>query len=222
MKILNLISYISFQSPELFEKFKDDEILTISPLTDPNLDNFIKCEIGSLSYVLAMIASEISTEFSDFDTGLLSGESSVGEEEIPEILEFIKDLDYVLIDENAIKFHADKVNMEHFLNLIAKDAQILGLNGSKIEFKNTKFNELKELQSFDGAVVLKHTKNLNFVGGPYFSMSSKLKDGDEVEISGVKRVFKLDKNLKGTVALLGVESVNSYIYEVAKFSKVQR
>lgn len=222
MRVLNLIPYLSFQSPKLLQKFKDSDILTISPLTDPNLRNFIKCEIGSMSYVLAMIASEISNEFSDFDDGLLSGESSVGEEEIPQILDFIEELDYILVDENALKFHFDKSSVNAFLKLISKktDARVLGLKGDDINLPNLEFNHLEELPNFDGAVVLKHDVNLEFVGGPYFSASSKLKDSDEVDILGVRRTFKLDKNLKGTVALLGVDKVNSYIYEIAKFSKV--
>lgn len=221
MRVLNLVPFLSFQSMELFSKFKDGEILTISPLSDPNLESFIKCEIGSLSYVLAMIAAELEPEIYDFDTGELSGESSVGEEEIPEILEFIKRLDYILVDENALNFHFDKASVLAFLNLIASKsgAKILGLNG-EINLDSSKFSELKELPNFDGAVVLKHEKDDKFVGGPYFMASSKLKDGDEVDILGVRRTFKLDKNLKGTVALLGTPKVDSYIYEIAKFSKV--
>lgn len=221
MKVLNLIPMLSFQSPELFSKFKDDKILTISPLKDPNLDDFIKCEIGSLSYVLAMIAAEISPEIYDFDTGELSGESSVGEEEIPEILEFIKTLDYILVDENALNFHFDKTSVLAFLNLIAckSGAKVLGVNG-EINLDSSEFTELKELPNFDGAVVLKHNLDDKFVGGLYFMASSKLKDGDVVDIFGVRRVFKLDRDLKGTVALLGLPKIDSYIYEIAKFNKV--
>lgn len=221
MKVLNLIPMLSFQSPKLFTKFKDKEILTISPIKDPNLKDFIKCEIGSLSYVLAMIVAELEPKIYEFDIGELSGESSVGEEEIPEILEFIESLDYILVDDNALNFHFDKTSVLAFLNLIAlkSGAKILGLNG-EINLENAKFSELKELPNFDGAVVLKHDLDDKFVGGPYFMASSKLKDGDMVEISGVRRVFKLDRDIKGTVALLGLPKIDSYIYEIAKFSKV--
>ncbi len=88
MKILNFASLLSLQNPVLAEGFKSAEILSVSPLQDPHLPGeLIKCEIGAQSFVLALICSSFCDEqyFADLDAEYLSGESSVGEEEIEQI-----------------------------------------------------------------------------------------------------------------------------------------
>ena len=102
MKILSLASKLSLQSPKLIDKFKNDEIMVISPLDDSINANFIKCEIGAISYALALIGLEFGFggEFWDgLDCGELSGESNIGEEELPSICEFIKNCDICVISD---------------------------------------------------------------------------------------------------------------------------
>ncbi|NLK65906.1 MAG: hypothetical protein GX282_00300 [Campylobacteraceae bacterium] len=229
MKILNLTPNLSFQAPELVTKFKNAEFLTISPLNS-ELENetHIKCEIGSMSYALALIVQGFSKDsaIEELDTGFLSGESNVGEEEIEDILEFLDGANLVIVDEEILNHNKDSLNLKFLINAIASNfsLEIVSLNGDKVTLKNTKFSELEELDSFDGAVVFKHTKDDKFVGGNYFCLVAKIKDGDKVRIKApnldVVREFKLDKEMRGTVALLGVDKVDSYAYEVVKVSKV--
>lgn len=222
MKVLNLIPNFSFKG------YENAEILSISPFSE-KLGESVKCEIGAISYVLAMICEKISNDefFKGLDVGFLSGESNVGEEEIDEILEFLKECEILLIDQNALKFHTDRQNIENFLAILAKNfnLKILDENAQEIDLKISKFSELKELENFDGAVVFEHNKNLDFIGGNYFSMIAKIKDGDEVEITTKsqkeRRIFKLNENLKGTIALLGVSKLENFSFEVAKISKVK-
>ena len=72
MKILSLASKLSLQSPKLVDKFKNDEIMVISPLDDSINAKFIKGEIGAMSYVLALIGLEFGFDgefWNDLDEG---------------------------------------------------------------------------------------------------------------------------------------------------------
>lgn len=230
MKILNLASKLSFESKNLLQKYSKDEILTISPLVDEGLENseFIKCEIGSISYVLALLAQKVCNDeyFLSLDTGFLSGESNVGEEEIEEICEFLQDCELVILDKNIIKTHQDYKNNEGFLAILQEKFgfDIIDLDGNFIKCEICDFSNLKELENYDGSVVFKHLNDLNFIGGKYFCMVAKIKDGDEVQITlknqSVKRKFILDEKLKGTIAFLGLEGFDDYNFEVAKISRI--
>jgi len=222
MRILNLVSLLEFEKPELFERRKFDEILTISPLL--NKTPQIRCEIGSLSYVLAMICLylELGDDLDALDGGYLSGESNVGDEEIER--EFYKaHFDAILVDKNLIEFDENRRNLEISLARISAffDAKIIDFESeNELKFNDGKFDEFKELQSFDGAVIFKHSCDLEFKGGRYFTAVTKLKDGQNCEIKGKtlneKAKFVLDENIKGTVAFLGLESFSGYKFELAK------
>ena len=227
MKIFNITPNLSFQNPDLAAKFHNASFLTLSPMEDEKLQNniFVKCEISSEAYVLMMIASEICKDLENEDIGFLSGESSVGEEEIEEIVDFLKDANFIIADENMLNFHKDKDNIKALLNLIASNfnLKIIDSAGNKLDFNSANLGELKELDNFDGAVVYKHTKDDEFKGGNYFKIVSKVKDGELVTIKSknlnITKTFKFDKNLKGTIAFLGVKNLDNYAFEVVKTHK---
>lgn len=230
MRILNLTSMLSFQSFKLYENYKDSKFLTISPLDDTKIKNnkSIKCEVGSLSYVLAMICQKIDSKeyFSSLDTGFLSGESNVSEEEIEEIVDFLSLCDLIIIDENVLTYHKDKENISTFLSIIVNkfNLKIINLENEIVSLKAHDLKELKDLDAFDGLIIFKHTKDRNFRGGSYFATISKIKDNDVVQIIGKtineQRKFILDESMKGTIAFLGIEKLDSYSYEVIKVNKV--
>lgn len=227
MKIFNITPNLSFQNPDLAAKFHNASFLTLSPMEDEKLQNniFVKCEISSEAYVLMMIASEICKDLENEDIGFLSGESSVGEEEIEEIVDFLKDANFIIADENMLNFNKDKDNIKALLNLIASNfnLKIIDSAGNKLDFNSANLGELKELDNFDGAVVYKHTKDDEFKGGNYFKIVSKVKDGELVTIKSknlnITKTFKFDKNLKGTIAFLGVKNLDNYAFEVVKTHK---
>ena len=227
MKIFNITPNLSFQNPDLAAKFHNASFLTLSPMEDEKLQNniFVKCEISSEAYVLMMIASKICKDLENEDIGFLSGESSVGEEEIEEIVDFLKDANFIIVDENMLNFHKDKDNIKALLNLIALNFNLKVINsaGNKLNFNSANLGELKELDSFDGAVVYKHTKDDEFKGGGYFKIVAKVKDGELATIKSknlnITKTFKFDKNLKGTIAFLGVKNLDNYAFEVVKTHK---
>ena len=235
MKILNLAPLLSLQAPTLAASLKDAEILSVSPLQDPHLPGeLIKCEIGAQSFVLALICASFCDEpyFADLDAEYLSGESSVGEEEIEQIAEFLQSgCDALLIDDALIKTHPDAENIRAFLSLIAAKfgVKILSLRGERAELGAqgwANLSPLKEPENFDGAVVFKHDADDRLIGGRYFCMVAKIKHGDRVRIKtphlNLEKEFILDEGLKGTVALLGSggHGFGGYNFELAEISKV--
>ena len=235
MKILNFAPLLNLQAPTLAVSLKDAEILSVSPLQDPHLSGeLIKCEIGAQSFVLALICASFCDEqyFADLDLEYLSGESSVGEEEIEQIAEFLQSgCDALLIDDALVKTHPDAENIKAFLSLIAAkfEIKILSLRGERADLdsqERVNLSPLKEPENFDGAVVFKHDADKRLIGGRYFSMVAKIKHGDRVRIKtphlDLQKEFILDEGLKGTVALLGLGawSFDGYDFELAEISKV--
>ncbi len=235
MKILNFAPLLRLQSPGLTEGFKHAKILSVSPLRDPYLESeLIKCEIGAQNFVLALICASFCDEpyFADLDLEYLSGESSVGEEEIEQIAEFLRGgCDAILIDDALIKTHPDAENIKAFLSLIAAEfgVKILSLRGERADLgaqERVNLSPLKEPENFDGAVVFKHDADDRLVGGVYFSMVAKIKYGDRVRIKtphlNLEKEFILDEELKGTIALLGSggQGFGGYNFELAEISKV--
>ena len=235
MKILNFASLLSLQNPALAEGFKSAEILSVSPLQDPHLSGeLIKCEIGAQSFVLALICASFCDEpyFADLDAEYLSGESSVGEEEIEQIAEFLQSgCDALLIDDALIKTHPDAENIRAFISIIAAKfgIKILSLRGERADLGAqgwANLSPLKEPKNFDGAVVFKHDADDRLIGGRYFCMVAKIKGGDRVRIKtphlNLEKEFILDEELKGTIALLGSggQGFSGYNFELAEISKV--
>lgn len=226
MKYLNLTSILEFENPQIWDKIKNDECLSISPLI--NTGTQIRCEIGALSYVLAMFCLnlELGDDLDELDLGYLSGESNVGEEEIEENTDFVASADIIIVDKDLIKFDKNKRNLEIFITRLAQKsgAKIIDLNGDELNFENGEISELEELEIFDGAVIFTHTKNQNFSGGKYFGIVTKLRDGDNAKIKtkSLEKTakFHLDENIKGTIAFLGVDEIRGYKFELARVLRV--
>lgn len=84
-KSLSIANLLSLSDKNLAKKIKEHEFKYISCFEDNELggENLIRCEIGSISYVLALLckyANLVQSEFFDeLDDGLISGECNVGE-----------------------------------------------------------------------------------------------------------------------------------------------
>lgn len=218
MKILDASPNLEFINKELFDSY--DEILRISPFGG------IKCEIGAIVYILAIIAKNLGIkEFCNLDEGELIAESNLNDDEVDEIMEFIKRADGIVIDENSLKFHYDADNLKILLNKIAKflNIKIFDESGAQIEFDEKEFSSLKPLINYDGFVIFKHSKNLDFIGSDYFSKITKLSNNENIKIitkSGViKRNFKIDDKISGIIGICGVDKVQDYAFEVIKFDR---
>ncbi|EDO7754036.1 hypothetical protein ACVZZ8_000869 [Campylobacter coli] len=202
----------SLKNKNLCEKIGVNSI-NISCLEDKNLKaKFYKCEIASLSFVLALLC-KLSDEgqFCDLDEGYLSAESCFGEEEAGEVLAFLKEVKYLIIDKN-IHSYKDSENIKYFLNFLSVKygLKILDSNEKECDFKKAKLNTLKELDNYDGLVLFRaNLQDKNLHCSKQFLQIAKCKDQSEVEILAKDFSFKtklcLDENLQGTIAFLNYD-----------------
>ena len=227
-KSLSIANLLSLSDKNLAKKIKEHEFKYISCFEDNELGgkNLIRCEIGSISYVLALLckyANLVQNEFFDeLDDGLISGECNVGEEEFEELGEWIKDVKNVIIDDSLFA-HPDKEAIFWLLEILGKNVVLAG--GEVKEFAvGGEVGELRELDNFDGAVVyLNKNASDEIVGGVQFGIVAKAKDGETLNLKAkdfsVRAKFRLDPTLKGTVALLGAKKFDGYAFKQVVVSK---
>lgn len=230
MKILSLAAFLSLQNPALAQKFAEDEKIIISAIEDYKLKNstFLKCEAGSLNIILALLAKKISSQkefFQELDEAFLYSEANLDEEDIEELGQFLEDCELIIID-SSYKEHKDRKNIESLLAIISQayKIKIISTDEEELKFKEESLEELKLYDSFNGITLLKLKEAQGFLGSRYFATINNLQDGESYNIISpslnVKATFKIDENLKGSVAILEENNKNSYIYEIAKISKV--
>lgn len=241
-KTLSLASLLCEQNPQLAERIKQNEFLYISCFEDKILgtENLVRCEIGSASYVLALLckysldASKFDEQtreyFEGLDEGYLSGECNVGEEEFEQIAEFLNGCENIVIDSSFLA-HADAKNIFEFLQMLGKNVVLS--DAEQGEFKTDgELSPLKEPESFDGSVVffMDEADGLNLsgevkelIGSASFAAAAKVKDGDMVSVQAkgveAKAKFKLEPQMKGTVALCRAK-FSGYAFKLAKISKI--
>ncbi|AQW82270.1 NADH dehydrogenase [Campylobacter pinnipediorum] len=228
-KTLSLANLLSLSNLKLANELKECEFKYISCLNDEILGskNLIKCEIGSISYVLALLCKytlDIKNEYFDgLDEGYLSGECSVGEEEFDELKDWMKDVKNIIIDSSFFT-HPDSKMLFEFLNLF--DIDIVLADGEASEIKiDKKFTELKELDGYDGSVIYQYISQDSFVkGGTSFAIASKVKDKDNIFLKAedfeLNADFILDTTLKGTIAFVPVKKVNGYNFRLVRVQKI--
>ena len=227
-KSLSIANLLSLSDKNLAKKIKEHEFKYISCFEDNELGskNLIRCEIGSISYVLALLCKYAnlgqSEFFDELDDGLISGECNVGEEEFEELGEWIKDVKNVIIDDSLFT-HPDKEAIFWLLEILGKNVVLAG--GGVSEFRaGAKVGELRELENFDGAVIyLNKNASDEIVGGVQFGIVAKAKDGETLNLKAkdfsVRAKFRLDPTLKGTVAVLGAKNFDGYAFKQVVVSK---
>ena len=227
-KSLSLANLLSLTDRALANELKECDFRYISCIEDGVLgsENLIRCEIGSISYVLALLCKYTLNlddgYFGSLDEGFLSGECNVGEEEFEELGEWLKDAQNIIIDSSFFT-HPDSKMLFKFLEILGKNVILAGGKEQGYE-TNENLNELKELENFDGSVIYLDRKDSDeVVGGVQFSIVAKVKDGDEVTLSApnfnAKRKFRLDSGRKGTIAIVGMSEFEGYDFKLVKVSK---
>lgn len=227
-KSLSLANLLSLTDRALANELKECDFRYISCIEDGVLgsENLIRCEIGSISYVLALLCKYTLNlddgYFGSLDEGFLSGECNVGEEEFEELGEWLKDAQNIIIDSSFFT-HPDSKMLFKFLEILGKNVILAGGKEQGYE-TNENLNELKELENFDGSVIYLDRKDSDeVVGGVQFSIVAKVKDGDEVTLSApnlnAKRKFRLDSGMKGTIAIVGMSEFEGYDFKLVKVSK---
>lgn len=190
---MKILSFINYASSKVLEKFKNDDIVNIGSFYDERLrQKFYKCELGTESYVLALICT--MSGLCDFDIGELSAESCLGEEEVGEILDFCSDLDMILLDSNLL-YHKDKS-----IYYLAK--KLADKFNSKLLFTyELEEIKLQELDDNNGIILYECLENDEVVISHAVANFAKIKDNSKVIIKTkfktLTKKVKIDNNLKG-------------------------
>lgn len=215
LNALCFVDLLSLKNPSLCAKLSQSKNYNISCIEDKNLKaNFYKCEIASVSFVLALLCKmSIENEFNELDEGYLSAESCFGEEEALEILDFLKEAKCIIFDENLYQ-HKDFENIKYFLEKLCCKFNLLLIcsneNEENLQVQNS-FTELLELDNFDGTIIMQTPlKDKELHCSSSFALIAKVKDQDTIAIrlnqQEITTTIKIDQELKGTVALLDYES----------------
>lgn len=230
---------LSLDNKKLFEEVKDSKVALISVLEDlPLMDKvefFSRYEAGSEEGVVAILAKELlkdknlpSSEqkyFDDLDEGYISAETNIGEEELEELHVTIQEAKSPMIIFGKDVFLNPRIeNISRFINLILEYTNLeVKCLGELKHNEASSLEEVEELHSFDGTVVFEYSSsegNDLLVGSSQFGVAAKVQDGQKVVVENQNREFKLDKKLKGTIALMANEKEeNSYRFKVAKITK---
>jgi len=202
---------------------------------------FIKYEVGSEEGICTMlldtftqnINSNLNDFIEDLDIGYISAESSAGEEEFEEALQKYQEASSrTLIVGSDIKNHPRIENILKLLfvikkysdfNLVVLDKEI---ENSINEINDENVEEIDDLSSYDGTISYfvsndEYVDNIN--ASQSFSRIAKVQDNDEVYVcfddKKLKKIFKIDENLSGTVAITN-DTCDGYNFKKVKLLKV--
>jgi NADH-quinone oxidoreductase subunit F len=231
-------SMLSLDDKELFKNIKDSKIALISVLEDlplmESVEFFSRYEAGSEEGVVAILAKEflkdanlpqeIRDYFNELDEGYISAETNIGEEEAEELHVMLQNASNPLIVFGKDMFLNSRVeNITKFINLLKKYSNIEIKCLRKLKTDSLHVEEVEELESFDGTVVFEYSSDENgelLIGSAQFAVAAKVQNGQPVTVKNQNREFRLDKKLKGTIALMpSMIDENSYRFEVAKIIK---
>ncbi len=205
---------------------------------------YLKYEAGSEEGVALLLLdalvnkssldSQLSNFIDELDIGYLSAESSISEEELEDLANLVSGSESVtLVVGSDIYTHESCENIAKVLATIAKFSSVkVSAIDANLETEqdslDTKLTEPSQLPSYDGIVVysVKSSANL-LLGSSQFAMAAKVKDGDIVSFNinekSYTKEFKLDKNLKGTIAINQTEDLeilSSYRFKRIQINKV--
>ncbi len=231
-------SMLSLDDKELCKKIKNSKIALISVLEDlPLMDSvefFSRYEAGSEEGVVAILTKELLSDvelpketkeyFDELDEGYISAETNIGEEEIQELYKKLQDASNPLIIFGKDMFLNQRAeNISKFINLLKNYSDIETKCLGKLKTDSLHVEAIEELESFDGTTVFEYNSEENrelLIGSAQFAVAAKVQNGQLITVKNQNREFRLDKKLKGTIALMpSKRDENSYRFNVAKIIK---
>jgi len=202
---------------------KKADFIYMHPIDDISLQDkytqYIKYEAGSEEGVFALLSffliknapQDIQEYIDDLDIGYLSGESSIGEEELEVLVENLKDKkEILLLVGDDITNHKYFENIAKFIRVLDlyTDMNIVLLNeNTQIDLSLKSIpDDVDDITTYNGTVIYPiNTKDDILKGSASFAMAAKIKDGDIVSITtdtvSVQKKFLIDASVRGTIAL---------------------
>lgn len=250
--IICLGSMISKDSPKMNDLIieaiakNEAEFIYMHPVDDIDVKlyctQFVKYEVGSEEGVLALLleyftkkrSDELEEYLAELDIGYISAESSAGEEEFEEMVEKSsnKTTKTIILGEDLFS-HERVANISSMIKVFKEFSGFNVILLSDIILNaSDELEDVAELKSYNGTVAYRYTSNDDefIYGSESFSRVAKVANKDTISLhyknEALQRVFKLDKNLQGTIALCGVKNDDEsflsqgYRYKQVKIEKV--
>jgi len=247
--IITIGTRIAIDNPKLLDE-KYAQFIYMHPIDDISLHDkytqYIKYEAGAEEGVVALLAYFFLTDcpvkyqkyLEDLDIGCLSGDSSVGEEELELLVESLADKKSItLIVGEDISGHKDFKNISKLLKLIDLYTKINIVFAKEDknfdELSDIVLDEISDIHTYNGTVIYTVNSQEDILkGSASFAMAAKIKDGDTVNIiyekESMKKKFMIDSSVRGTIALYPVTNINEkskilsgYRFKQVKIQKVE-
>jgi NADH-quinone oxidoreductase subunit F len=226
------------------------DFIYMHPIDDISLHDkytqYIKYEAGSEEGVFALLASffisngsnECLEYLEDLDIGYLSGESSVGEEELELLVEKLESKkEITLIIGSDIREHKYFDNITKLIRLIDlyTEINVVLLNSDihiDLSLKAIP-NDVDDINNYNGTVVYSVASKEDILkGSSSFAMAAKIKDGDIVHIAydkfSINKKFQIDSSIRGTIALYPIVDpeqekvmLSGYRFKQVKIQRVE-
>lgn len=231
-------------------KNEGSEFIYMHPIDDVSLQEkytqYIKYEAGSEEGVFALLALflitnapvEYNNYLEDLDIGYLSGESSIGEEELELLVENLaskKEITLIIGDD--ITGHKNFDNISKLIRVIDlyTDINVVLLNSDTIIDLSVKAipEDVNSINTYNGTVVYTVGATEDILkGSASFAMAAKIKDGDIVNITydntTIKKKFEIDTSVRGTIALYPIidsteekTMLSGYRFKQVKIQRVE-
>ncbi len=189
---------------------------------------FIKYEAGSEEGVSTLLLdtfvknsnNKVQEYIDDLDIGYISAESSAGEEEFEEMLEYsqYKRNKVLLIGEDIFN-HKRAKNIIRILVLLEKYSDFKIVSTKEISLKDEELEEVEELLPFNGTVIYSYIDKVQdediIYGSASFARIAKIEDKSEILIKSkegeTKKIFKINPNLQSTIAVCATSENKDFL-----------
>ena len=185
-------------------KYKNS--ITYEPLAE---EAVIALIVKELTYNIA--DNKTKEFFDEMDDGYLYSESNFDEFDIETIKNSLTDNNKLILGRD-IYLHPKKENILKLANLL----KLVNFEVDGIDDNN--FDEIDELDTFDGAVVYVADGDENsIIVSPQFKIANKITT-ESIKVDGVSKNIILDENLKGVFGIIFEENYNQYPFKRVKIN----
>lgn len=219
------------------------EFIYMHPINDIDLKlystQFIKYEVGSEEGILALMldyfaknpSTGLQEYINDLDIGYISAESSAGEEEFEEMCEraSTKKIKTLVLGKDLFS-HERASNIKSMIKALEEYSDFnIVLLGESVTLSSSELEEPEELDSYNGTVIYSYFDENSediILGSESFSRVAKISNKDNVFINykneKIQKLFKIDKDLQGTIALCSINKEdNSFLSKGYSFKQVK-
>lgn len=246
--IILMGTLVSRQEPHLAQAVDEalkngTKLVLFSAMEDISLSQYdydlVRYEAGTEDGVVSILVKSllegaklpdtVAAFFEEIDDGYICAESNVGEEEIEEVqkLAFGANNPIFILSKDVLA-HQNRQDILMLIKILTSYTNIKSSVNDNEKIEGIP-QLIEELETFNGTLVYtckpqNPVEKESLIGSKQFAIAAKISDGNGVHVkikdSEYNRVFRIDSDLKGTIALLpNSDDVIEYPIQRAKITK---